>query len=693
MEYPDELLSSMWESIDWEKEKIKLKKLQKRLSKAASQGNKLKVEHIQKKIVRDIGIKCLAVRHVVSSTSKAGVDGVIWKTSSEMMNAALSLDSKGYKAAPLKQIVIVANNSRKERRPRIPTYYDRTMGVLYGYSLIPVTEALADRKSFAFRLARSVHDAHAYLMDALRGDDAPHYVVCGDIQGYYSNIQHSWLLKHVPMDKKVLSEFLKSGYVFAGELFPSEDTGISEGSNLSPFLGNFVLDGLQKHIFMALNKGAVPEDFQDGNLIRFADDVVITCRSETSAKKIIEALEVFLEERGLKFAKGKTKIFKLDDGFTFLAQTYIKKNGILHTFPAEKAVDRFISDLKETIESNKKSQRELILKLNKKLKGWANYYKFSEAGPAFKKVDIALQALLLDEVRSRHPNMQLARLKKRYWYEEADGRFAYTLPDDKSLRVIHIEDTVLVNHHKVKTNLNPFIDHKYMALRGQKTQILNVTGKFKAIWERQSGRCFYCGRPILLDQPRDIVTIDQSQKESLNNQAYVHKICLSNEIIPVKMTDETLDKPSYDIKKTLRSLSHIEGKALYLKRTKSNITRRWKYYKLKEYFSFCKQASLSLNFKDIEAITGYSLPKSARKSSDWWYPREQTNRIAEAWITEGYALLKINMEKEKISFERTLDKQEHLRIPKELIDSKIPANAIFELETHMEYIMAKYGLK
>ncbi len=164
--------------------------------------NSKEVTDLQKRLVRDLDIKCLAVRHVVNSTSSPGVDGVKWRTSSEMMRAALSLTSKDYHASPMRQILITAKNTGKERRPQLPTYHDRAMSVLYGYSLIPVTEATAERKSFAFRPGRSAQDAHAYVLEALKGENAPKIIVCADIKAY-SHIQHSWLMKHVPMDKRI----------------------------------------------------------------------------------------------------------------------------------------------------------------------------------------------------------------------------------------------------------------------------------------------------------------------------------------------------------------------------------------------------------------------------------------------------------------------------------------------------------
>ena len=164
IEFSDAYMASLWDNIEWETAETKLAHQQEKLSIAAFRNDSKEITDLQKRIVRDLDNKCLAVRHVVNSTSSPGVDGIKWRTSAEMMQAAMSLTSKNYHASPMRQILITAKNTGKERRPRLPTYYDRAMSVLYGYSLIPVTEATAERKSFAFRPGRSTQDAHAYVL-------------------------------------------------------------------------------------------------------------------------------------------------------------------------------------------------------------------------------------------------------------------------------------------------------------------------------------------------------------------------------------------------------------------------------------------------------------------------------------------------------------------------------------------------
>ncbi|WP_144064152.1 hypothetical protein [Faecalibacterium sp. An58] len=123
----------------------------------------------------------------------------------------------------------------------------------------------------------------------------------------------------------------------------------------------------------------------------------------------------------------------------------------------------------------------------------------TDATAAFRKVDAAVQTALLEAARKRHPKMALAKLKAKYWYQESDGRYCYALPDDKSVRLIRLADTVLLTIKKPKTNENPFTNRDYHENRLHTREIRNVAGPYRAIWERQEGRCYSCGRPILVD--------------------------------------------------------------------------------------------------------------------------------------------------------------------------------------------------
>lgn len=458
-------------------------------------------------------------------------------------------------------------------------------------------------------------------------------------------------------------------------------------------LGQYTTDQFGEILLTDLDPGTylVKEIATDEshNLVRFADDILITVRTMDDAEIALGTVRNFLAERGLSLSEEKTKVCNIDDGFTFLSRTYVRKNGLIYSYPSDAAVDRFISELKNIIMTSRKSQRDLINTLNRKLKGWAGYHRYSDAGDAFRKVDVAVQTALLEAAIKKHPRLAIAKVKAKYWYREPNGRHCYALPDDKSVRVVRLADTLLITHHKVNTNANPFVGDAYMEHRTHSRQIENVAGPYRAIWLRQNGRCYYCGRPILPDQPRTTVQLDLSRPPSIRNSAYIHKICEANEFEQIRvMEDFEFIKP-FDV---CLALEEIQGSTPKGVRVKKDIAPGWKHYGLKQYLSKCSASSVTLTFSEIEKIDGLPLAASARKNKDWWYPRDNCNTIAEAWLTEGYSLVSVDFQKQKVSLRRDDDGMSKLVIPKVLTEGKIPDNARFELETHMEYIIKKYGL-
>ena len=113
---------------------------------------------------------------------------------------------------------------KKKKRPLgIPCMYDRAMQALYALALDPVSETTADTKSFGFRKGRCAQDACEYIFTALSRGFYPEWVLEGDIKGCFDHISHQWLIDHILMDKSVLKQFLKAGFVFQGELFPTDE--------------------------------------------------------------------------------------------------------------------------------------------------------------------------------------------------------------------------------------------------------------------------------------------------------------------------------------------------------------------------------------------------------------------------------------------------------------------------------------
>jgi RNA-directed DNA polymerase len=679
----EESSAALWQELNWEQAEESLKGYQRAIALAAKHNNNAAVVEAQKTLVRSMEAKALAVRHICASVSQPGIDGVRWITDADKMKAAFDLDSKDYKAKPMRMIVLRPKGQDKERHIQIPTFFDRAMQTLYAYSLDPVAESISDRKSFAFRRGRGQNDVHAYIMRALEKKNPPKYIVKADVKAYYASISHDWLMRNIPIDTKVLEAFLKAGHFFGGELFPADDYGISLGSSLSPILGNLTLDGLQTAIFDGLHGQRGNIDYADGDLIRFADDCLIFTRTRESADKIRTILSEFLGIRGLRLSEEKTQIIEIHDGFDFLSRNYRRVGGVIHTAPSEAAVKRMEEALCDLILPYRGGQKALIERLNKKLIGWASYHKVTEATDVFRHIDTAVKALLLQLCERLHPAQPRSRIITKYFYLEPNGEYIYALGNKPDVKVVQISDTVLVKHTPIATKKNPYLDDDYYEERTDEHSISAVVGKYKPVWVRQNGKCYHCGEQILTDHRKTLVIIDPTRAETAKNQAYVHEYCLTSR-------PEFLDTESY-IDSDFDLMTLLEQMKTGTVRKKVANSVKHKFDPLAEHFRERNDAKFTLTFDDFSKIIGEPLCASAYKDKDYWR-RRGTDRISKCWLSNGYCIKTLDLAGKRIVFARDENLGEALKVPDVFLKSRIPPNAKAELENHFEYIRKKYGI-
>ncbi len=303
-DFLEEDLAVRWRSIDWSIMEEELFKNQKEIALAAYIRNWDKVRQLQDKLVNSYAAKTLAIRDVADVNSAAGVDGVKFKSDAQKMQAAISLVGGGYIPKPNRYMTVIDRG--KTINLHIPAAVDKAMLRLYAYALDPVAESTADNRSFFSRRGRSMHDALAYLTLGLTGEDAPTFVFRCDVFKFFSNVPYDWMLRNIPMDTTILRKFLTAGTIKDNEFF-EEVRGISFCSSLSPILGNMLLDGLQTRVYDKLYPDG-GTDYKNGSMVRFADDIVFTARSQADAIRIREIVREFLDERGLKFNEEKTYI-------------------------------------------------------------------------------------------------------------------------------------------------------------------------------------------------------------------------------------------------------------------------------------------------------------------------------------------------------------------------------------------------
>jgi RNA-directed DNA polymerase len=434
-----------------------------RIAKAVKEGKPGKVKALQWLLTHSHHAKLLAVKRVTSNKGKKtpGIDGVLWRGARAKMRAARGLRQHGYRAQPLCRIYIPKKNGKK-RPLSIPTMYDRAMQALYKMALAPVAETTADRNSYGFREGRGCADAIAAAFNALSKPNSAMWVLEGDITGCYDNIVKSWLLESIPMERRILKQWLDAGYVEDGITYPTH-RGTPQGGVISPTLANMTLDGLERAV-----RDAVPRRSRV-NFIRYADDFIITGKSKRIlVNQVLPAVRRFLVERGLELSAEKTRITYIKDGFTFLGQTFCKHGKVLHIAPSKEGVLALRQKVGNLIRKYVSAPMEILIKkLNAVLRGWANYHRHVAASRAFHSVDTYVYKQLWRMLRRRHPKRTKKWLVPRYW--TAAGRkwiFAVKTKCKGKTRVyqvLRVRSIRIKRHIKVRADANPYMpeDAKY----------------------------------------------------------------------------------------------------------------------------------------------------------------------------------------------------------------------------------------
>lgn len=527
-------LEFQWKSIDWKEAETYVNRLQVRIAKATQEKKWNTVKRLQYLLTHSYYAKAMAVRKVTTNKGEntSGVDKELWSTPASKMRGVLTLTDKNYKAKPLRRVFIEKKGKKAKRPLGIPCMYDRAMQALYALALDPVAETTADTKSFGFRKGRSCHDACEYIFTALSRKNCAEWVLEGDIKGCFDHISHEWLIDNIPMDKSVLKQFLKAGFIFENELFPTND-GTPQGGVISPILANMALDGIQKILsdrFHTNRLGKVDNRFQITNkvyLVRYADDFIVTAATKEIAEEAKELIRKFLKTRGLELSEEKTTITHVGDGFDMLGWTFRKFKGKLIVKPSKKSIKSFVVSLSETILKRGKAwkQEPLIEKLNEQIRGWTNYHQSVCASEAFAHIDYVLFELLWRWAKRRHPHKNRWWVSTNYWHKKGNRSWVFSTENKELLRVDHIP---IVRHTKVRMDANPYFDTQYFLDRKFQQGMKRLSGRFKLIWKNQNGCCYHCGMPMEISDEREIffkVLKSAGGKDEVMNMAYVHKSC------------------------------------------------------------------------------------------------------------------------------------------------------------------------
>jgi group II intron reverse transcriptase/maturase len=377
----------------------KVRQLQRRLWVCAKTSKTRRFHALYDRICRS-DVLWEAWKRVRSNKGAAGVDETTLRSIEEqgvtqfLEGIQADLKAGQYRPSPVKRRWIPKGDG-KQRPLGIPTVRDRVIQMAAKLVIEPIFEADFQPCSYGFRPKKSATQA----LEAIRlaGNRGHSFVVDADIQGYFDGIDRNTLMELVKeriSDRRVLKlirQWLECGVMEDGTVRETL-AGTPQGGVISPLLANIYLNKLDR-IWAARCSPL-------GVLVRYADDFVVMCRSESQAKEALRRIGLVMNRLGLTLHPAKTKLVDLrrgKEGFVFLGCTIRKKRSIqrnprahyMQRWPSPKATKKLRDRVRELTgrKQSGKEVKQIVAELTPVLRGWGNYFRTGTADREFHKMD------------------------------------------------------------------------------------------------------------------------------------------------------------------------------------------------------------------------------------------------------------------------------------------------------------------
>ena len=377
----------------------KARQLQRALYRAAKASPARRFHALYDKMYRE-DVLAKAWQEVKTNAGSAGVDGQTIEQIEEqgveglLTELATELREGRYRPQAVRRVRIPKPDG-SQRGLGIPAVRDRVCQAAAKVVLEPIFEADFRESSYGFRPKRSAHQAGEQLRQGV--NRGANWIVELDIEAFYDRIDHDLLMQLVGKrvcDRRVLKllrQWLKAGVLDDGKLLPS-DQGVPQGGVISCVLANVVLHELDR----------VWEDrcSQLGQLIRYADDAVVLCRTEAQAREALWRIGVILDRLKLTLHPTKTQVVFVGNGrqgFDFLGFHCRKLESwkyrgyrYLQRWPGRRAMRRIRDKIKAITAPRHRLPEPvgpIVAEVNQALRHWGAYFRVGNSGRKFAQVD------------------------------------------------------------------------------------------------------------------------------------------------------------------------------------------------------------------------------------------------------------------------------------------------------------------
>jgi RNA-directed DNA polymerase len=374
---------------------------------------------------------------------------------------------------------------------------DRARQALYLQALQPMAATMAAPNSSGVRPKRRGADAIDPCFPVLRQHSSATWILEGASQGFVDHMAFAWREAHIPMHKRVWSQWRRSGCIDHGALYPTT-AGVPQGGLISPVVRNLVVDGREA----VVHGSTWPHRIHHIHDSRGADDCIVTAKArQVLEETILPRINAFLAERGVRLSPAKTVMTPLTDGFDFFGQTRRKparRNGTPAQLQRTPSKGSF-QGIKTKVQALCKpavgaTPARRIESLNPVLRGWANDHRHVICTETCAKLDSVVWRRFYRGAKHRHPEQTGRWITQRYFPHQRGASWRCTDPTSGK-QIMRVQEAVKPQRHsKIKGDANPFAPPWEAYFQHRDRQLaLRTTAVLRAqVLKQQKGRCPNC---------------------------------------------------------------------------------------------------------------------------------------------------------------------------------------------------------